>query len=163
MRGVVNFWIELTWLIHLARYSVKLVSLCCRNIFPYVWSAPKVPCPPLEDHSRGRGLPWKARHPRPGCSPVCLRASTVSWRWSSRRSPTPGRDICRSPPARWATGAVCRCRCCRSLRNPSPRSSLRRFCIAPHRHKCESKFSKSFRSSALPSFPTQPQILTETL
>lgn len=93
--------------------------------------------------SPGRwGLPWKARHPRPGCSPVSLRASTVSWRWSFHHSPTPGRDICRSPPARWATGAICRCRCCPSLRNPGPRTSLRGFCVALHWHKSESKFSK---------------------
>lgn len=119
--------------------------------------------PPLEDRCRGRGLPWRARHPRPGCSPVCLRASTVSWRCSSPRSPTPGRGICHSPPARWATGAVCRCRCWRSLRNPSPRSSLRTFSVAPQRHKCESIFSKTVQSLALPGFPTQTQILTETL
>lgn len=69
-------------------------------------------------------LPWKARHPRPGCSPVSRRVSTVSWRRSSRRSPTPDRDTCRSPPARWATGAAFRSRCSQGLRNPSLRSSL---------------------------------------
>jgi len=68
-------------------------------------------------------LPWKARRPRRGCSPVSRRVSTVSGRCSSRRSPTPDRGTCRSSPARWATGAASRSRCSRSLRNPPLRSS----------------------------------------